>query len=639
MNFKRIGMALVSLLLVCCLLVNVSPIKAEATSTAIAATVISAPGVAVIGACLVGLGVLVGIATTDWDNVVNNAVAYYTEQGVIDSDGNMDIYSLTSAGYQYGIAEDMLTGLKDWLFDNEVITETSVTVPSGYWLYNGFQYSPLPNYDTSLYPYACIYVNTYTNKTYLLVSSLPLGYSSQDSALRSDLINPYDEEISYMVATLSSGYWGAFTSGTYAAHASIISYSWRCYWCWANYDVMKSDNSECILAASEPIKESSTTISLNGDLIMGEIAFAADSIAAGYTAWAENYVDLSVYDPDLPSAIYPIVYSPTYENLYSVTQEEVWAGLSSAISPNPSDPELPGVDTESIAGALGDVQTVDFIKALVESLTGIETIPYIPPNIEDSIESLPEILDSILDSIETIPIGQQDILDYIEQLPNGFEDWFDRIGTGVEALPDAWAVGWGNILDGIEAIPDAFAIWLDDIKTNVADIAKSLSITADAVADKVVGAIEATVVPDKDYLSDKVNALLAEYAFADSIVTTAKTIKTGLAGITTEPPVIYIHLEDTRGSYNIGGTVPFLDLRWYAEYKPTVDTIISAFLWICFVWHILLKLPGIISGMPGDFVMSGVHHIGMTESLPIRKTEYEVQRISNRETIRKGPNK
>ena len=158
-------------------------------------------------------------------------------------------------------------------------------------------------------------------------------------------------------------------------------------------------------------------------------------------------------------------------------------------------------------------------------------------------------------------------------------------------------------------------------------------------ATQVTTAVESLVVPDEDYLTDKVNALCEEFAFADSIVKTAKELKVGLAGVTTEPPVIYINLGATRGSYDIGGTVPFLDLRWYAEYKPTVDSLISAFLWICFVWRMLVKLPGIISGMPGDFVMTGVHHIGMTDALPVRKKEYEIQRMSNREMIRKGPDK
>lgn len=111
-------------------------------------------------------------------------------------------------------------------------------------------------------------------------------------------------------------------------------------------------------------------------------------------------------------------------------------------------------------------------------------------------------------------------------------------------------------------------------------------------------------------------------------------MKLGLANISTEPPVIYIHLGDTEGSYNIGGTVPFLDLRWYARYKPTVDTLISAFLWICFVWRMLLKLPGIISGMPGDFVMASAHQMGVTNHLPTRSAEYEAMRIDARDNLR-----
>lgn len=44
----------------------------------------------------------------------------------------------------------------------------------------------------------------------------------------------------------------------------------------------------------------------------------------------------------------------------------------------------------------------------------------------------------------------------------------------------------------------------------------------------------------------------------------------------------------------------------------------------------------IISGMPGDFVMDSVHGLGVTDSLPSRKASYELQRYSNRETIRRG---
>lgn len=167
-------------------------------------------------------------------------------------------------------------------------------------------------------------------------------------------------------------------------------------------------------------------------------------------------------------------------------------------------------------------------------------------------------------------------------------------------------------------------------------------IITDAVSDAatdVKEAVQSLVVPDKDYLSDKVAALCAEFAFADAIVRTAQALHLGLANIATEPPVIYIDLGAFRGDYNIGGRVPFLDLRWYAEYKPTVDIIISAFLWICFAWRIFMKLPGIISGMPGDFVAGSADAFGLRDMLPARNADYAQERAEIRKSLWKGRNK
>lgn len=42
-----------------------------------------------------------------------------------------------------------------------------------------------------------------------------------------------------------------------------------------------------------------------------------------------------------------------------------------------------------------------------------------------------------------------------------------------------------------------------------------------------------------------------------------------------------------------------MDLTWYAEYKGTVDGILSAFILLWFVWRVFLSLPGIIAGTSG----------------------------------------
>lgn len=52
--------------------------------------------------------------------------------------------------------------------------------------------------------------------------------------------------------------------------------------------------------------------------------------------------------------------------------------------------------------------------------------------------------------------------------------------------------------------------------------------------------------------------------------------------------------------YNYGGSMQVLDLSWYTQYKPTVDVILSGFLWILFLWGIFKHAPSIISG--GDVV-------------------------------------
>ena len=123
------------------------------------------------------------------------------------------------------------------------------------------------------------------------------------------------------------------------------------------------------------------------------------------------------------------------------------------------------------------------------------------------------------------------------------------------------------------------------------------------ISKQILEGITAIFVPTEDFLTAKWEAIRAEFAFADSITATGEVLVDILDGLDPEPPVIYIDLGATEGSYNLGGEVAFIDLRWYARYKPTMDLIISAFLWMAFVWRLILKLPGIISGMPGEFFL------------------------------------
>lgn len=59
----------------------------------------------------------------------------------------------------------------------------------------------------------------------------------------------------------------------------------------------------------------------------------------------------------------------------------------------------------------------------------------------------------------------------------------------------------------------------------------------------------------------------------------------------------------TSKKYHYGtGNYIIIDVSWYAPYKQLGDKIILAIAWALFLWHMFLKLPGIISGTEGSIV-------------------------------------
>lgn len=128
------------------------------------------------------------------------------------------------------------------------------------------------------------------------------------------------------------------------------------------------------------------------------------------------------------------------------------------------------------------------------------------------------------------------------------------------------------------------------------DLSK-LSDSLKPLMDYLLEGIKAIFVPSKDFITAKVQSLRARFDWIDPFIVFAENISGEL--FSAEPPVIYIHLDDAEGSYNYGGTIPFLDMRWYARYKAQGDLILSGFLWAIFAWRMYLKLPGIISGASG----------------------------------------
>lgn len=618
MNFKRIFIAIIALVLVVCLMVDVSPIKAEAS---------------IIGSItgITALGVAAAL-------ILNSSGVVFLPQNQkhVEALGR----AFSTYLYQWGTSAEELEAVGDFV--------------TGLTIYEGSGGDPdddddwQPRFDipdlikraVALFTAGCIAGS----------SLFPEDYSVEIPVV-SEVVEPWtvngvnaaiEEAATHSYALF---FWHDYGHGNYpfVAYSDISPFTISYVSEYGYYDICTEDGSSFVfygLYFDIPKWQSTPSYSPSN---MSEITWfgTSNSLGAPYYIgdipekvqsgeYDENTLPLpetiyyaNLIDPDLGAVQSVIELSEDlangeisfdqYHSLIAVPEVDPVPEPSEEPEPSETqDPDLiipePGIDTDSLATADPNI----FLERLGSYIA--TPFKWIWTKIETTFETLtrPELW------TETIP-----------EIAMSPARWiWEKTQTELAPLldPDTLA----------RPLPEIIAAPFQNLWNNLQNAFDSLRQTADNAAQKVVDGLKEATVPDKDYLSDKVNALLAEYAFADSIVNTAKSIKMGLAGVTTEPPVIYIHLEDNRGSYDWGGTVPFLDLRWYAEYKPTVDALISAFLWICFAWKMLLKLPGIISGMPGDFVMDSVHHIGMSEHMPVRKAEYEVQRVSNRQYIRKG---
>ena len=591
---SRIFRAVVCFLLICCLVVNMSPIKAEAVLLetyllygVVASMVLMSAGVVFHAATdpqLQAMGKSFYNSMYQWGTEaqkLDEVEAFFNGLSIHETPDDDDV--TTPNDHKIELARGILAGIMAWtcsiLLDREKIN-AGEEAPEGYAYYNGYY---LPIIEQSANPYMVCFMLSdgsinYFNKVFKLTI-----YTDYDGfyyfSCRASSGSKY---------TLIDGVWEyQYRYGDIAEKDGYLKDGAKIIW--ANYDVLYNDGS-LYLAGSQPLTQEQAY--LEAVAILSE---TAQGIKDG--TLAEDALEL-------PESI---DYSELYE--HGSTIQEAISNVAQ------------GMQT-------GDI-TFDDYKSMIGYVPAVQPDPIDPSEDPDPTEESNPAIDPVPDpSVDvgdiTVPIGEVSGSTFFQKL------------LDVVTAPFKWI--WGKIESFFEPLlnPDFRLAPFEWIWGKIEPIPGQITQAVSDAAAEVKEAVQSLVVPDEDYLTDKVNTLCAEFAFADSIVRTGQALHLGLAGVTTEPPVIYIDLGASRGSYNIGGTVPFLDLRWYAEYKPTVDLIISAFLWACFAWRMLIKLPGIISGMPGDFVAYSAHAIGINSQLPSRSLEYEMQRKEIRDSLRRG---
>lgn len=222
-----------------------------------------------------------------------------------------------------------------------------------------------------------------------------------------------------------------------------------------------------------------------------------------------------------------------------------------------------------IAGTSAGVSTIGQIGSLlnlIESIAG------------------DTVLGDIVAAINNSPVSG--VLRAIENLPNKLS--LGNIVTAISNLPVS------DVLRAIENLPNKLSF--GNISSTVGSIYTSVESLAGNISDSVKNVLTSLFIPDTAVINNALSDLKGNFAFVNDF----RNIVSSIINTAIEPhDYITIHnwnksanKYDQRDRYRIS-------FSWYAPYRPYVNAIIIALVYLFFIWRIFIKLPSIISGTGG----------------------------------------
>lgn len=585
MNIKRIGRALICLLLIFCLILNIAPPKAEATGAGLAATLVGASSVSVaaplaVGAGLIALGVMASeVNPLVFENVVNDAVDSLAAAGNWVKDGTVELLQTVDETGQkaYYAAGEMLDNLRSWIYDTSIIVENSfLAADSGTFTITDSSGNVISYTVDFSGPASLVAVNSssYGSK-YTTVYCI----SSGDS-VSWDLYA--DNELSDSGSTSYSESYGGYYKSITKVNRSSFTVS----------GIPFSTLTDAISGVSSgPYLTSS-------DLTLGSIPYAgAFTDGSSALEWAEEYARKALKvieggnDPDPDSQppndgkwFWPLALGLSVGVLGAMSQADEWSGQTPQ--------EFNDYSTKTEFEILN--------RPEFDGWQGLEIAPATNPNPDPGTN--PGTGGDSGSSGDTGSDGDSDSTGTDETT------WFQRIVTGIEELPSKFQNWITDCKTAIEELPSKFADWFNKIIEILGNIWEWLQNLVSSLIDALKQLLVDLFAPSAEFIANKVNALCAKYPYLDTFLALGTDLKAYFLSLGTKPPIIYIDLGASRGSLPLGGRQAFIDLTWYAEYKPTMDAILGAFLWLWLAWRLFLSLPGLIQGFSGTYGSKNIEY-------------------------------
>ena len=521
MNFKSIGRALMCLVLVACLIVNISPVKAKASATATAA-IVGMSAVTVACSLMLGCGVLPGSDVNVFTYVANTLASNLESAGWVN-DGLIDVYKLNDASYTFGVPQSVAEAVKDLLWTNDILACDA----------------PALSLADSSYSEA-------------IAKCMEYPYFFFAEALNASTGASYGFSCGYSKYPITTGT-QSFPCGTfnYVTATQLTVYNKTAGW--YSYKNQGPFSNVSIHASGDVIEGVFSSL----DLTLGDVAPESSSFADGYSTWAGNAITIPGTAGDGSDDIIVVpAGNLALDDVTTQSQVDVWTGIlleDEVVETTPSSPTDPSEEGETIPGA-GAV-TATLLEKLFGGISDKLDLTY------TSIREIPELLKEFMLDVKT----------GFSELPSKFAEWFNNIQTSLELFVSG-QLTLGQLLgEFLSPLIDAFRTLLQSL-----------------------------FAPSSDFIETKVDALVAKYPHFNVFIGLGTQLKSYFVSLGATPPIIYIDLGASDGDINWGDDrFAFIDLSWYAEYKPTMDAILGGFIWLWLAWRVFLSLPGIISGASG----------------------------------------
>ena len=428
---------LVCFLLICCMVVNVSPLRANAMSAALPAF-FAANAIPVLGAILVGLGIYWVAESDAFQNLVYEMQRYIPGSSAESlEDQKCEIIKFVPPDYSqdpddgsdnkpmYYVPEELIENVFDGVYESGAVSHTEGEpdiLPAG----TKFKVGNYTNVDFPVDVKVFVfYPSEGASSAYVyFVSTEPFDsynevwYSGSPSYVRNPDVISYND-IEYYCA------FKAVETRFVSAYKGVVCES-------GYYDFIGG-----VLAGELTYGESETTVA--DGLAAGQIAAQGTSIADGYPEWAANSVTYADSAGNV-SRYYPICLTDTLEELMSKTQEDAWAGNSDY--------------TETVLSNWEQLlQNLSAVKSAI--LTLPSSIGSFFENLDEKLEiffgGISEIITSILEELQNSTNKVTEILkwlfeynkaDFVEQF-NGLRDRVPIVDTMVDFATNTASIFYG----------------------------------------------------------------------------------------------------------------------------------------------------------------------------------------------------